>query len=337
MRHWLSAAAVCLGLAGQAGATECVGTNLLETMPAERRALIEDAVRDVPYHRGLFWRASKDNQVITIVGTYHFGDPRHRASMQRIEAPLAHADLLFVEAGPEEEARLTRALTEDPTLMVDPNGPTLPERLAPEEWQALSDAMSQRGTPGVVAAKLRPWYVAMLLGVSPCMMKAQAETGAAGLDHLLADRAAELGVPIRALEPWDTVFSLFEDMTPEQEIDMIRASLPAASYADDYAVTLTDAYFEGDVWTIWEFGRFDAYDNSGLSREEVDSLMDLARTQLMDRRNRNWIAPLAEAAAVAAQKDKGIVAGFGALHLPGDMGVLRLLEQQGWRIEKLDG
>lgn len=337
MRFGLTAAALFLGLAGAGVAGECVGQNLFETMPPQQRARIEEAVREVPYHEGLFWRARRGDEIITIVGTYHFADPRHQANLKRIEAPLAAADVLLVEAGPEEEARLTQALTEDPTLMVDPTGPTLPERLRPEEWQALSDAMALRGTPAVVAAKLRPWYVAMMLGISPCMMQGRADDGAAGLDHLLVARAQDMGVPVQPLEPWDTVFSLFEDMTPAQEIDMIRASLPTAAYADDYAVTLTDAYFEGDVWKIWEFGRFDAYENSGLSRAEVDDLMELARTQLMDRRNQRWIAPLTRAAHEAARRGKGVMAGFGALHLPGEMGVLRLLEKQGWTIEKLEG
>ena len=164
-----------------------------------------------------------------------------------------------------------------------------------------------------------------------------AETGAQGLDHRLVERAEALDVPIRALEPWNTVFTLFSDLTPQQEIEMIRTALPAAAYADDYAVTLTDAYFAGDIWAIWEFGRFDAYRSSGLTREQVDAQMALAREKLMDGRNERWIGPLTESADKAARQGKGIVAGFGALHLPGERGVLRLLEQDGWTIERLDG
>ncbi|MBU3029518.1 TraB/GumN family protein [Paracoccus marinaquae] len=326
-----------IGLARTVGAGECVGTNLFEAMPPERLARIEAAVADVPYHRGLLWRATKGDQAITLVGTYHFGDPRHQPLLDRLAQPLAEGAALYVEAGPEEEARLTRALTENPDLMVNATGPTLPERLTAEEWSALSSAMSERGTPAVITAKLRPWYVAMMLGISPCMMEGLEAGDPGGLDFLLVDRAEALDVPIRALEPWDTIFTLFDEMTPGQEIDMIRASLPAASYADDYAVTLTESYFEGDVWKIWEFGRFDAYANSGLDTATVDEQMRLAQTQLMDRRNQSWIAPLTEGARSAAARGKGIVAGFGALHLPGEKGVLRLLERQGWTIERLDG
>lgn len=331
--------ALWAGVAGTgAGAGECVGTNLFAAMPAERLAQIEAAVAGVPYHEGLLWQASKGDQRIILVGTYHFGDPRHQRMLDRVEPHLAAADALFVEAGPEEEARLTRALAENPDLMVNATGPTLPERLRASEWAQLSEALADRGMPAVVASKLQPWYVALLLGVSPCMMDGMAAgAGGDGLDQLLVGRAEALALPIRALEPWDTIFTLFDGMTPDQEMDMIRASLPAASYADDYAVTLTDTYFAGDVWKIWEFGRFDAYANSGLDRDTVDEQMRLARSRLMDQRNQRWIAPLTAGAGAAAARGKAIVAGFGALHLPGEQGVLRLLEGQGWRIERLDG
>lgn len=323
--------------AGAAGASECAGTNLIAALPADQRARIDAVVAETPFARGLLWQADKDGQRMILVGTYHFDDPRHAAMLSRLEPWLDGAAALYVEAGPEEERRLTEAMAADPALMVDPDGPTLPERLDDRDWAALSSAMAERGLPAVMTARLRPWYVAMMLGISPCMMRQMADGGAKGLDHRLVARAEALEVPVRALEPWDTVFTLFRDLTPAQEIEMIRAALPAAAHADDYAVTLTDAYFAGDVWTIWEFGRLDAYRTSGLSRAQVDAQMDLAQDRLMDARNRAWIAPLTRAAQAAARQDRSIVAGFGALHLPGEEGVLRLLERDGWTVTRLDG
>lgn len=330
MALWLALAGLALAAPG------CVGDNLLDSLPVDRRAAIAMAVDRVPYHQGLLWQAEKGDQRITLVGTYHFGDPRHVATLARVSAALAAADTLLVEAGPEEEARLTEALMHDPSLMVNAAGPTLPERLSDAEWETLSTAMAARGSPAMVTAKLRPWYVAMMLGVSPCMLQAMAETGeTGGLDHMLIASAQQQDVPVQALEPWDTLFSLFGGLSPTEEEDMLRAALPAAEYADDYAVTLTEAYFSGDVWTIWEFGRFDAYANSGLSKAQVDAQMQLAQDRLMDQRNRAWIGPLARAAQKASMRGKGIVAGFGALHLPGENGVLRLLERAGWTVSPL--
>lgn len=336
LKPFLTAIFAAMFLALPAAAQECVGKNLFDSMPPARLAELRAAAEGVPYRHGLFWRAEKGDQHITLIGTYHFADLRHALTMDRFGPEIDAAATLLVEAGPEEEARLTQAMTSDPTLLVDPEGPTLPERFTDDEWKSLSAALEARGLPVVIASRLRPWYVAVMLGVSPCMMQVIKERGdAGGLDHFLVERAEAAGVPVQALEPWDTVFTLFEGMTPKEEEDMIRAAMPAAEYADDYAVTLADAYFAGDSWLIWEFGRFDAYDNSGLTRAEVDEQMRLAQEKLMDQRNKNWIKPLEQAAAEAAGQGKGVVAGFGALHLPGTSGVLRLLENRGWTISPI--
>lgn len=311
----------------------CTGTDLLATMAPDRRARIAEAVARTPYAKGTRYRATRGNAVIEIIGTYHFGDPRHDPAVAAMRPLIERADALLVEAGPDEERRLTRALAEDPSLMVDATGPTLPERMGQAEWQALADAMAERGLPAIMVSRMRPWYVAMMLGLSPCMIEdARAKGSGAGLDHRLVDAARQSGTQVLALEPWDTVFGLFRDMTPAEEVDMIRAALPAARLADDYAATTLEAYFRGDIWAIWEFGRLDAYASSGLPREAVDRQLQLAEDRMMTERNRAWIAPLTKAAQAAADRDLPVVAAFGALHLPGETGVLRLLEADGWTI-----
>lgn len=64
--------------AGAVSAAECVGRNLIDAMPDEQRADLEAAVKDVPYHNGILWQASKGGGDITVVGTYHFPNPRHQ-------------------------------------------------------------------------------------------------------------------------------------------------------------------------------------------------------------------------------------------------------------------
>ncbi|CAM3025539.1 hypothetical protein SAMN04488021_10385 [Paracoccus aminovorans] len=333
LRRHLAALVTAMALALPAAAQDCAGRNLFDAMPPARLAELRGATEDIPNHKGLFWQAEKDGRRVLLLGTYHFADPRHDLTMARFGPEIDRASALLVEAGPEEEAKLAEAMTADPTLILDATGPTLPERLDAQEWKALSQALDERGLPAVIASRLRPWYVAVMLGISPCMKRIVETRGdAGGLDHLLIARAQAAQVPVRALEPWDTVFSLFEGMSAEEEEDMIRAAMPAAQYADDYATTLADAYFAGDSWMIWEFGRFDAYDNSGLTRAQVDAQMRLAQEKLMDQRNESWIEPIEKAAGQAAGEGKAVVAGFGALHLPGRHGVLRLLEQRGWTI-----
>lgn len=329
---------LALWLAGSIAAqAECVGRDLFDDLPPDTRAQIEAEAARVPYGYGTTWEATKGEARLLLIGTYHFTDPRHAGTIARLAPRIAAAGALLVEAGPEEEAQLKQRLADDPTLMVDPSGPTLPERLDDEEWTALSGAMAERGIPAVFASRLRPWYVAVTLGASPCILGQLQAGGAdgAGMDHLLIAEAEGAGVRIAALEPYDTVFALFEDMTPGEELDMIRSALTAAERADDFTTTTAEAFFDGRVWELWEFSRHDAYANSGLTRAEVDRQAELAQERLMDQRNRSWIAPLTEAAEAAALGGKEAVAAFGALHLPGENGVLRLLERNGWTIERV--
>lgn len=321
-----------------ASAPVCAGRDLLADLPADRRAAIDAAVAAVPYATGIRYRATKGDARIEIVGTYHFDDARHDPLVAALTPEIASAAALMVEAGPDEETALTAAMAADPTLMVDATGPTLPDRLSDAEWADLSAAMADRGIPAIMVSRMRPWYVSMMLGISPCMLKGIKAAGdTSGLDHRLMKIAQADGTPIRALEPWDTVFGLFKGLTPQEELDMIRAALPAAKLADDYAFTTAEAYFRGDIWAIWEFGRQDAYASSGLDRAAVDAQMQLAEDRLMETRNIAWIAPLTDAATTAAGDGKPVVAAFGALHLPGETGVLRLLEADGWTIRRLDG
>lgn len=328
---------IAMGFGGAAAQADCVGRNLMPQLPAATRAAIEDAAERVPYAEGIEWIARRDGAALVLLGTYHFSDRRHARTLARFDKVIGGAEILLVEAGPKEEAQLTSALTQQPELIFDTKAKPLPERLTAEEWQALSEALEARGVPAIMASQMRPWYVAMLLGVSPCMMReAAADGGVNGLDRQLIDSADDKGVSVRALEPWDTVLDLFADLTPEEELDMIRSALPAARHADDYAATLAEAYFAGDVWAIWEFGRFDAYANSGLSRAEVDEQLRLARDLLMDQRNAAWIPRLERGARDAQREGKAAVAAFGALHLPGENGVLRLLEKRGWEISPVE-
>lgn len=313
----------------------CRGDDLIAALAPDARTQIEAAVARTPYATGIRYRATQGDAVIEMVGTYHFPDPRHAAMVRALAPLIEDAGALLVEAGPENEARLTAALAADPSLMVDTDGPTLVERLPDDQWRALTEAMADRGVPAIMVSRLRPWYVAMMMGLSPCMIETAREaggTGGGGLDHLLVGVARDAGTPILSLEPWDTVFQVFSGLTPDEELDMIRAALPTARLADDYAATALEAYFRGDIWAIWEFGRIDALQSSGLSREAVHRQMRLAEERLMAARNRSWIAPLTSAARDAAASGRPVVAAFGALHLPGETGVLRLLEQDGWTI-----
>lgn len=310
-------------------ASACVGQNLFSTMDPARRAEIAAAAEAMPFAAGNFWRATRGNEVITIAGTYHFDDPRHAPNLAALTPQITAAKTVLVEAGPEEEKALMSLIASTPSTMVITEGPTLNQRLPPEVWEPLSQAMSDRGIPAFMAAKFQPWYVLTLLSIPPCAMSSM--TGQPkGLDGMVIDTAQAAGIPVRGLEPFDTLFTVFNELTPEELTEMLASTLAIEDKSEDYFTTLVDSYFAGQSRMAWELMRFASYDVPGYSRAQVDA--DFARMEelVAARRNRAWIPVLTEASA-----EGPVFAAFGALHLSGEDGVLNLLKKEGFTLEEL--
>lgn len=328
-RSAFAAAGLCLW--AQMAAASCQGVNLFNALPQDQQDQIRMASTKAPYSSGNLWRASRGTEVITIIGTYHLNDPRH-APMIALAKPLIEtAGALLVEAGPDEQAALKEAMLKTPSRMFISEGPSLIQLLPPELWQRLSDAMKARGVPGIMAAKFRPWYAMMVLSLPPCAMAQMVEPK--GLDGELIDLADAAGVKIQALEPWTTVFGLLEGLTPSQEIDMLETSLAMESQSEDFSSTLADLYFAGESRLLWELMRHLSAQLPGVSADEVDAEMALMEDVMMTKRNQAWV-PVIEAATQSHSAP--LVLAFGALHLAGETGVLNLLAQNGWQVERLN-
>lgn len=323
MRALLTAAFM---LATPASAS-CIGQNLLDTMPVVRRDAITAAAHAVPFPTGNFWTATKNGATLTLIGTYHLGDPRHDQTMAAIGPLIDAATTLLVEAGPKEEADLKDRMARDPSVLILTDT-TLPESMPPEDWEMISDAMEKRGIPPFMTATFQPWYIAVMLGIQPCQMQDLA--AANGLDKRIIDRATRSAIPIEALEPYDTVFRIFEDIPLESQIGMIRSSLALEDRANDYAVTLAESYFRGESRLIWELMRAETSTLPGYTEDQINAEMAVMEEALMASRNRGWI-PVIEAAAARGPT----LAAFGALHLPGNDGVLDLFARAGWTLTPL--
>lgn len=307
----------------------CAGRNLFAEMEPARLAEIKASTAAFPFSTGNFWRATRGDEVITIAGTYHFDDPRHAPTIAALAPHITAARTVLVEAGPEEEKALMALIAKDPSTMVITEGLPLNQRLPPEVWDPLKEALSNRGIPPFMTAKFQPWYVLTLLSIPPCAMTSMAEKPK-GLDGAVIDTALAAGVPVRGLEPFDTLFTIFDGMTPEELTEMLVSTLAIEEMSEDYFTTLVDSYFAGESRQAWELMRFVSYDLPGYSRDQIDA--DFARMEelVSSSRNRAWIPVLTEAAAQGP-----VFTAFGALHLSGEDGVLNLLRKEGFTLEEL--
>lgn len=319
--------ALALCFAATLVSAACSGTDLRQTLTQAERADIEARLARTPYAEGNVWTATRGAKTLHLIGTMHLDDARFGAVMTRLAPLVRAADLLFVEATAEEEAALERAITTRPELVFLTTGPTLPELLPEAEWQALANAARARGVPAFMAAKMQPWYLAILLTMPGCSMQ-DMQKGMSGLDKRVMDLAARANVPMRALEPYDTLFSLMSEDPLEAQAQMLSVGVLPDAVAEDAFATLTNSYFEEKNAEVLEVNRILAYRHVDLPKPEIDALLDEMLETLLDRRNAAWMGP------ILAAPDGTIVVAAGAAHLPGETGLLALLEAEGFTLER---
>jgi uncharacterized protein YbaP (TraB family) len=307
----------------------CGGESYITQLSQPQQAAIYEATAATPYAEGLVWTATKADKTLTVIGTVHVYDARLETIRDFVLPRFADADLMMVEATADEEAAMQAAFIDNPDLYLINDGPTLPDLLAPDVWAKVVKAAEDRGLPSFFVAKFQPWYLSLTLGIPACAM-AEIAQGKRGLDHMLIADAAAAGVPLQALEGWETLIDILTDGTQQEQIDLLRLGLIDAADQQALFVAMLDAYFAGQTAQVWEVSQIAARELTGMSAEDAAAQMAETQDLLLDRRNRNWI-PIIEDAA--AEHDNIIIA-VGAAHLPGTSGVLSLLDAGGWEVQR---
>lgn len=168
------------------------------------------------------------------------------------------------------------------------------------------------GEPAV--RRMRPWAVAMTLSIPA------PQTGLF-MDLALSIRAGGMGLDVVALETLDEQLGFLQGIDEQGQIELVRQSVEEFDRMDEMLEALISAYLAGDLDRLEK-----------LSRQEIDRMdPELARhfeqVGLVER-NRRMVER-----AVPYLREGGLVIAVGALHLPGEDGLVELLRAEGFQVE----
>lgn len=321
-----SLAVLFFTIQAQLAAALCEGADLIAALPEAKRAALAAEAAALPYPEGLLWRATRGETEITLFGTYHFRHRDTQAHLDRLAPEIARAEAVFLEMSPADTKRFQTLVATDLTLMFITEGPTLPDLLGEADWGRYAAEMSARQIPGFMAAKFKPLWAAMLLGVGPCEARNGAVDGE-GIDLLIGERAEALGVPAVSLEDFAGLLGVLDDEPLDKQLDLIRLSLAWTGSADDMSYTIRERYLAQQIALTWEFSRLISLQAGGPTADED---FDRLEKILLTDRNIAWTELLLRAA-----EGRTVLVAVGAGHLPGETGLLRLLENDGFNITRL--
>ena len=307
----------------------CEGQDWRAQLAPETMREIRARLAHVPFHRGIAFEAVRGESRLTLFGTVHVYDPRVHVP-DDIAARIRSADLVLLETTPEVLTSFRRRLAEDYTLSFDVDGATLRSRLTAAEWAVLLRGLLVLGIEAEVVERMRPWFAAALLEQVPCDIAARAEGGKI-LDERVEALARGSGVAVRGLdEDVERILSYFSGLPEDDQLDLLRLTL--AFYASDGSqiVTLVRSWQDGEVAAGWEAARARAAALAG-DGAAVKVWYDRLHDTLVAARNRDWMRRLLEWSGAVSN----VVVAVGAMHLPGEDGLLRLLERRGFAIRRL--
>lgn len=276
---------------------------------AARTAAVQDDAGLLP-----LWQVSDGSGSIHILGSIHMLRPETYPLDDAIYAAFDAAEVIAYEidlSKVEEAAPLmfSRGFYQD--------GRRLQDVLPGDMYAELTDRFQQLGMPLQPFAAAKPWFIAITL--SALVMQQGGYEGALGVDMHFLERTQQAGKKIVALETLEEQLDVFEGLTEEEQIAMLRATLDELDAGVEMLDGMTDMWRRGDV--------------EGIARTTTKSMAgqpNLEKRILHDR-NQRWI-PQIEALLHAEERAMVIV---GMAHLAGRGSVIDLLREKGYRVTRV--
>jgi uncharacterized protein YbaP (TraB family) len=299
----LVAAGLCL-LAGALGPVRAACPPALPAAAAAGAASPKD--------RGMLWRVSRNGRSSWLYGTLHVGKPAWRRFGPQLQSALKSSDVLALEIDPG-----------DPALLA-----ALAEARPP---QALPEALAVRLDQAFARACVAPESMAQLHPVLQATTLTVLEARWLGMDASLAQEQLLLaqmrpqGRPVVSLETAAQQKAALLPDDEEEALGLLEQSLTQLEDQSGRRVLQRMA-------AAWEAGDLAALENYESWCECIGSDSDRAfMRRLNDERN----PALADGIEAQHRLGKRVFAAVGALHMTGPQALPRLMEQRGFKVERV--
>lgn len=319
--------------AGHARAEQvvCKGTDLIaeweRTNPAALEAMRAEAAK-TPNGQSLLWKVEKEGvRPSFLFGTMHLTDPRVINLTPQAEAAHGGADIVAIETTEVLDPGMTiKAVAARPDLMMFTDDTTLEKLLPADRIEMVKTALSERGIPLASVRKMKPWMLLGMIALPSCEMERK-KGGAPFLDLKLAEDAKAKGKDLEGLETIVEQLDAMASLPMQFHINGLVETLELGPRMDDIIETMIILYSKGEISMIMPMMRVASPEATTTASEgyaEFEEAVIIARNKTMAKRS-----------TALLEKGNAFIA-VGALHLPGERGLIELLREQGYTVSPAD-
>jgi uncharacterized protein len=263
-----------------------------------------------------FWRVSKGDATVYLLGSMHFGHPNFYPLPTEIDAAYNSSSKLVVEV---DMSRITPEKASSAIYRYGrlPLGQTLSTALSPEVYTKLTTQAELSKLPLSALERFEPWFVAVQL-IEAEIRKTELRQDL-GIDLFFINKGQK---PVAELETLEHQLSLFGNLTmPEQEV-FLEQTLDDMNHSRGYLKSMTDAWMSGDMQSL-ETTLIDPF------KENADTKKLFQK--IFTERNDKMTAAVNQ---YLAQQDSVFVV-VGAGHMLGEQGIVAQLKRQGLKVERV--
>ena len=314
----------------EAATPACTGSNMLTDMATTSPTVLErirSEAAKTPNGAGLLWKIEKEgSEPSFLFGTMHMTDPRVVTLPAKAQAAFDAAATVVIETTDVlDQKKMMASFMESPDLMMFTDKTTLTSLLSPEETAIAEAALAKRGIPLASVIKMKPWVLASMVSLPACEFARKA-AGEPILDINLAKQAEAGGKSLGGLETAKSQLEAMASLPLEFHMEGLIETLKLGDRMDDVIETMIEIYVSGETGMFWPF-----FHEALPSGEDGESGYAAFEETMITSRN----AIMAREAKPFLDKGGAFVA-VGALHLPGDAGVIEMLRKDGYTLTRAD-
>ena len=264
---------------------------------------------DMPYSQGLLWKieggAARPSYLF---GTMHSEDARVLNLPPVVQTAFDKSNIYVMEALLDENAMALMSST-----MLFSDGRNLQQILSPASYAKTVAAMQAYGMPEAALPLLKPWAVAVTLAMP------KPKTGVV-LDLSLLQKAQAQAKQTAGLETVVEQLGALDNLPLSEQVTMLEDTLRQLPQLERLLAAMHNAYLARDLKTLSKISDEQiAQGDRALGKKLMNQLVTLRNQRMVER----MLPYLKQGNAFIA---------IGALHLPGDQGVLKLLSERGFRL-----
>ena len=267
--------------------------------------------------QGVLWQVARDGKPMAhVFGTIHLADPEIVTLPAPVLATFEKSTSLSVEAILDGTA--TQVLAQ---AMALPPNKSLQDLVPADVFSRAAIAAQPYGLQPVQLNRLKPWALAMLITIPPDEIIRRAQ-GQPALDVYLTSKAQLSGKAVHALETMEEQIAVFDGLPADEQAAFLSAAAIDVPAKEQIMAKMKEAYLRRDLATVRKVAQEGTPENERAAADKLEQGMIGARNiRMVERMTKTF--------------DGGAFIAIGALHLPGDDGVLALLQKQGYAIKRL--